>query len=81
MRYAIREKFWSWGDEFHVFDENQRPVFRIQGEVWSWGHRLSFQDLHGTELAFIHQKLMTWMSQYEIFRDGRPFATLTKSLT
>lgn len=81
MKYAIREKYWSWGDEFHVFDEQQTPVFTIKGEVWSWGHRLSFQDMRGAELAFINQKLMTWMPQYEIYRDGQLFAQLTKELT
>ncbi|MCC9605771.1 LURP-one-related family protein [Blastopirellula sp. JC732] len=81
MRYAIREKFWTWGDEFFVFDEHQQPVFQVKGEVWSWGHRLSFQDMRGKELAFINQKLMTWMPQYEIFRDGHLFANLVKELT
>ena len=74
MRYKIREKFWAWGDDFHVTDENDEPVFFVDGQAFSWGDKLSFQDLDGNELAFISQKLLTFMPKYEIYRDGDLFA-------
>ena len=81
MRYAIQEKFWSWGNDFHIHNEHKQPVFFIDGEAFSWGDKLSFQDLQGNELAYISQKLFTWMPQYEIHRGGQLFAQVTKEFT
>ncbi|EAQ81924.1 hypothetical protein DSM3645_17270 [Blastopirellula marina DSM 3645] len=77
----MQQKFWAWGDQLHVYDEQHQPVFWAKGRVFSWGHQLSFQDMQGNELAFIKQKLMTWMSQYEIHRDGQRFAQVRKNFT
>jgi uncharacterized protein YxjI len=78
MRYVIREKYWAWGDEFHILDEAGEPVFFVDGEAFSWGDKLSFQDLEGRELAFISQKLLSFKPRYEIYRDGRLFAEVVK---
>ena len=69
MRYVIKEKFWAWGDDFYIFDENRNKVFLVDGKAFSWGHKLSFQDLQGNELAFISQKLLSWRPKYEIYRE------------
>ena len=78
MRYVIKEKFWSWGDDFYIFDEHQNKVFFVDGKAFSWGDKLSFQDLEGNELAFISQKLLTWKPKYEIYRTGELFAEVVK---
>lgn len=81
MRYAIKEEFWSWGDDFHIYDEFQQPVYFIDGHAFSWGDKLSFQDLQGNELAFISQKLLSWKPKYEIYRSGELFAELVKEFS
>lgn len=78
MRYVIREKFWSWGDSFQICDENRQPVYQVKGKVFSWGDKLSFQDMQGTELAFISQKLLSLRPKYEIYRQGELFAEVVK---
>jgi uncharacterized protein YxjI len=81
MRYVIKEKFWSWGDDFYLFDDQQRQAFFVDGEAFSWGNKLSFQDLDGNELAFISQKLLSWMPTYEIYRNGTLFAQVKKEFS
>ncbi len=81
MRYMIKEKFWSWGDDFHVSDSNGEPVFFVDGEAFSWGDKLSFQDLEGNELAYISQKLLSWNPKYELFKDGDLFAEVRKEFS
>lgn len=81
MRFAIKEKFWSWGDEFNIMDDAQRPVFRVVGEVFSWGDKLSFQDMQGNELAYISQILFSWMPKYQIHRNGQLFAEIVKEFS
>ncbi len=81
MRYMMKQKLWSLGGEFTIQDESQQDAFRVVGQALSWGDKLSFQDLHGTELAFISQKLMRWKPTYEIYRDGAKFAEVVKELS
>jgi len=81
MQYVIKERFWSWGDDFHIYDCNRQPVFFVDGRAFSWGDKLSFQDLAGQELAFISQKLLTWKPKYEIYRNGALFAEVTKEFS
>lgn len=52
-----------------------------RGPRVSWGHKLSFQDLSGQELAFISQKLLSWKPTYEIFRNGEFFAQMVKEFS
>ena len=81
MRYKIREKFWAWGNDFRVMDEHDEPVFLVDGRAFSWGDKLSFQDLEGNELAFINQKMLTFLPRYEIHRDGHLFAEVSKEFS
>ncbi|MEZ6121162.1 MAG: LURP-one-related family protein [Pirellulaceae bacterium] len=81
MKYVIKERFWSWGDDFHVYDPQGQPVFLIDGQAFSWGDKLSFQDMQGNELAFISQKMLSWMPHYEIYRNGKLFAEVVKEFT
>ena len=80
MRYAMRQKFLSWGDDFIIQDETGRDVFFVDGKVFSLGNQLSFQDMEGNELAFIRQKLLAWGPTYEIYRDGELQAVVKKAL-
>lgn len=81
MQYVIKEKFWSWGDDFHIYTPDKQPVYFVDGRAFSWGDKLSFQDMSGHELAFISQKLLTWKPKYEIHREGRLFAEVVKEFS
>ena len=81
MRYRIKEAFWSFGDDFAITDQDGAPVYRIDGKAFSWGDKLSFQDMNGRELAFISQKLLTLMPRYEIQVDGKVFAEVKKEFS
>ena len=81
MRYLMKEKFWSWGNDFHICDANNQPVYFVDGQAFSWGSKLSLQDMLGNELAFINQKLLSWMPKYEIYRQGQLFAEVVKEFS
>jgi uncharacterized protein YxjI len=76
----MREKLFSWGDDFTIRDEAGHDVFQVDGKVLSWGKQLSFQDMSGQELLYIKQRLLSWGPTYEITRGGMPVATVTKEL-
>jgi len=78
MIYRIKEKFWSWGNDFTITDEYGNDKFFIDGQAFSWGDKLSFQDMQGNELAFISQKLLSMKPRYQIFVNGEIFAEVVK---
>jgi uncharacterized protein YxjI len=71
MRFVMKERLLSWGDDFYIKDENDRDVFFVDGKAFSLGDQLSFQDLEGNELAYIKQKLIAIGPTFEIYREGR----------
>lgn len=81
MRYMIKEKFWSMGDDFDILDAAGQPAFHVDGKAFSWGDKLSFQDMYGQELAFISQKMFSFKPRYEIHRGGELFAEVTKEFS
>lgn len=80
MRYVMRQRFWSWGDDYRIRDASGNEVYFVDGKVFSWGDKLSFQDPSGHELAFIRQKLLNWGPTYHIEKDGRVLAEVRKHL-
>jgi uncharacterized protein YxjI len=80
MRYVMKQKLFSWGDDFTIRDENDRDAFFVDGKAFSLGNQLSFQDMNGNELAYIKQKLLSWGPTYEIYRKGELAAVVKKEL-
>jgi len=80
MRYLMKQKLFSFGDDFVIRDESGREIYFVDGKVFSIGNKLSFQDMRGNELAAIKQKLLSLRTSYEIYREGRHYATVKKEL-
>ena len=80
MRYLMRERILSWGDDFTIKDDAEREAFYVDGKVFSFGDKLSFKDTDGKEVALIDQKLLSVGPQYEIVRGGTTVAVVKKQL-
>ena len=80
MRYIMKQKILSLGNDFRIRNEAGEDVFLVDGRALSIGDKLSFQDMAGKELAFIRQKLLAWGPTYEIYRDGSLAAVVKKKL-
>ena len=80
MRYQMRQKLFSFGDDFVIKDESGRDVFFVDGRAFSIGDKLSFQDMAGNELAFIREKLLSLGKTYVIEFPGGGSATVKKHL-
>lgn len=80
MRYVMKQKWLSWGDDFHIQDCQGNNVFFVDGHAFSIGDKLSLQDMQGNELAFISQKLLSWGPTYKIHVRGQLYATVKKKL-
>jgi len=80
MRYVMRERILSWGDDFRIRNEAGEDVYYVDGKVFSFGDKLSFKDMSGEELALIDQRLLSFGARYEIIRGGQTVAVVKKHL-
>lgn len=80
MRYVMKQKLFSFADDFTIRDANGNDVFRVKGKVFSIGDHLSFEDLQGNTLAFIKQKIFSWGPTYEIYKGGELYAVVRQDL-
>jgi uncharacterized protein YxjI len=80
MRYVMREKILSWGDDFTIKDADGRNAYHVDGKVFSFGDKLSFTDMEGNQLVRIEQKLLSIGPQYEIIRGNVTVAVVKKHL-
>jgi uncharacterized protein YxjI len=80
MRYIMKQKLFSFGDKFAIRNEKDEDVFFVNGEVFSLGHKLSFEDAQGNELLYISQKVLSFQPTYQLYRGGEHVATIQKEL-
>jgi uncharacterized protein YxjI len=80
MIYVMKQKLFSWGDDFVIKDESGQDRFFVDGKAFSLGDQLSFQDSSGAQLAYISQRLLSWSPTYEISRNGQLLVTVQKEL-
>ena len=78
MKLYIQQKVFSWGDKFTVKDESEADKYYVQGEVFALGKKLHVTDLNGTEVAFIHQKLLSFMPRYFAFKGEEQVAEIVQ---
>jgi len=80
MRYVMRQKLLSLGDDFSIKDADGREVLYVDGKVLSLGDKLIFKDRDGQEVARVTERLLSIGPAWEVSRDGKPYATVKKSL-
>lgn len=81
MRFAIKQKIFSFGDNFTIRDEVGNDCFYVKGKVFSWGDKLRIFDMQGNELVYIEQKLFRFLPEYNIYYEGKLYATVKKEFT
>jgi uncharacterized protein YxjI len=80
VRYIMRKKLLSWGNDFTIKDAGGRDVFFVDGKVFSLRDQLTFQDMQGNELCVIKKKLLSWGPTYEIYHSGQLKAVVKESV-
>jgi uncharacterized protein YxjI len=80
MRYAVREKLFSIGDDFWITDEQGGNAFLVDGKVLRLRQTLEIQDPDGHVLVTVRKKLIAMHETMEIEQDGAVVATVRKAL-
>lgn len=78
MRFVMKQKFWSLGDDFVIRDGDENDCYLVDGRAFSLGNQLSIQDMQGNELAMIRERLLSWGPTYEIQQPGQAATVVRK---
>ena len=70
MKLYIKQKVFSFRDRFTVKDEHNHDKYFAEGVFLSLGKQLHIYDTNGHPVAFIRQKLFSWMPRFVIEIDG-----------
>lgn len=81
MELYIKQKVFSWTDKFTVKDEAGQDKYSVEGEFFSWGKKLHVLDLDGSEVAFIQQKVLSFLPRYHVYTNGQQIAEIVKEFT
>jgi len=80
MRYLVRERLFSIGDDSWVTDERGDKVFLVDGKALRLRETFELKDVTGAVLATIRKKALALTDTLEIEHDGAVAATVRKAL-
>jgi len=81
MKLYMKQKVFSWGDRFTVWDEAGNARYTVEGEIFTWGKKLHVYDAAGREAAFIQQEVWSFLPRYYVFCGEKQVAEIKKEFT
>lgn len=80
MKLYIKQKLFSFGDKFTVYDQAGNDRYYVEGEVFTFGKKLHLLDLGRNELAFVHQKVWSFLPRFYVSINGVDVAQVVKEI-
>lgn len=81
IRYQMREKLVSIGDDFWIENDRGERTYKVDGKALRVRQTLLFEDAHGQELCKIQERMLRVKDTMEIEGpDGQSVATVKKAL-
>ena len=82
MRLLIKQRIFSWGDTYDIYDESGEAKYFVKGKVFSLGHQIHvFNKQTDEEVGAIKQKLLTLLPKFEITIGGRLVGSISREFT
>jgi len=77
--YHVQQGWHLLKSNYWIKNEAGEDVYNVEGTNFTWGMQITLKNKEGKELACIRQtKVITFYPKYEVFRDGKMWATCTK---
>jgi uncharacterized protein YxjI len=80
MRFLVREKLFSIGDDFWVTDEQGDQIYLVDGKALRLRETFELKDASGAVVATIRKHMLTVHDSMDIERDHAVLATVRKAL-
>jgi uncharacterized protein YxjI len=80
-QFYMKQKVFSFGEKYNVFDQNQNLVYHIKGQVFSIKNKMDM--FKGDQLVFhFERKLFRFLPEYTLYTpNGEVLATIKKNFT
>ncbi|MBH1940592.1 LURP-one-related family protein [Mobilitalea sibirica] len=78
MKLYIKQRIFSVGDKYDIYDANENVVFDVKSQLFAIGAKLHLYDTQGKELYFIKRKITFLLARYEIYQNDTLCATVSQ---
>ena len=79
MKLCIRQRVFSWGDTYDVYDENGNARYVVESQLFSIGHQLHVREKKsGREVGSIHQHFFAFTPGFDIVMNGQKVGVIKK---
>jgi len=79
MRYVMRQKLWSWGNDFTIKDDAGTDRFYVDGKVITLRQEMVFEDMDRRPLATVRKRLLSFGNVYDIYHGDQLFAVVREN--
>ncbi len=70
MRYYIKEKAFKIRDEYKILDQNEEPIYKVWGKLFSIKNKLEFKDIHDRVLYRAERIIFTLPPKFNILSES-----------
>ena len=81
MRLLIKQRVFSFGDKYDIYDENGNVKYTVEEEVFTLDHPLHVYDKSGREIGQVNEEFMSFPKRYEIVMNGVVRGSIQKQFT
>ncbi|MGP4084126.1 LURP-one-related/scramblase family protein [Streptomyces sp. KR55] len=78
MRFLVRDRLLSFGDDYWIEDDHGNKVFLVDGKAIRLRDTFELKDTQGRVLIDIRQKMFALRDTMLIERDGEPLARIRR---
>lgn len=80
MKLRFRQRFFSWFDSYDIYDEANRKVYTVRGQL-SWGHRLKIFDAAGREVGMVQERVLALLPKFEMYLGRKYIGCISREMT
>lgn len=79
MKLYMKQKLFSFKQDFNIYDHNQTPLFRVSGKLFSIGRQLRIYDaITDEELTYVKESPLRFLTQLKVYKGNDYIATIQK---
>ena len=80
MKLYIKQRVFSIGDKYNIYDEREQLIYHVKSQLISLGAKLFLMDEREREQYFIKQRITFFLNQYEIYKGNQLCASVQQKL-
>ncbi len=77
---VFKQRLFSWFDSYEVTYESGMLAYTIEGKM-AWGHLLKVYDAWGMEVAYIKEKVLSFLPKFELFMGDQRVGMISREMT